>query len=217
MTPAAPTSRGGRALNLGLTEMVKRGLRGVWVRGSLPPGPVVWAANHHSWWDGFLANVVLHAGARTPALLMDADNLEDFRFLGSIGVVSARRPREALRALDRGRVLVVFPEGDLRAPGPLGPLARGAGWLADRAAVPLVPVAVRVVNRGHQYAEALLDLGPPVTSGDLATALTRRLGDLDATLLDADPREPPPGFAQVVRGRPSWDERIGRWSARVRR
>lgn len=210
-------SPAGPVLNAGLTQLVRRGLRGVWVRGRLPDGPVIWAANHHSWWDGFVANVLIQQAHRTPALLMDGDNLDRFRFLSSIGVVSVRRPRQALQLLREGRVLVVFPEGDLRAPGPLGEVARGAGWFADQGPAALVPVALRVVNRGHQYAEVLVDLGPPVSSAELAPALAQRLLDLDRAVLQADPRLPLPGFGLAVPGRPSWDERIGRWSDRIRR
>jgi hypothetical protein len=35
---------------------------------------------------------------------------------------------------------------------------------------------------------------------------------LDAAIAAAEPREPVPGFARVIAGRPSWDERIDRWA-----
>jgi len=38
-----------------LLRMVRHGLRGVSIRGAMPAGPFVWAANHHSWWDPFVA------------------------------------------------------------------------------------------------------------------------------------------------------------------
>ena len=176
----------------------------------MPDGPFVWAANHHSWWDGFLAGAILDAEQRPAALLMDGTNLGRFGFLDSIGVVSSARPRAALDSLRDGRVMVIFPEGDLMTPGPLRPLARGAAWLAEHAAVPLVPVAVRVVARGHQHSEAYADFGSP--TADLATDLAQRLATLDADLAAADPRQPPAGFRPVVRGRSSWDERITRLS-----
>jgi 1-acyl-sn-glycerol-3-phosphate acyltransferase len=216
MTAAQPTGAG-RALSAGLAQLVRRGLRGVWVRGALPPSAVVWAANHHSWWDGFVAASVLQEQHRPAALLMDGGNLGDFRFLRSVGVISAERPREALRALREGRVLVIFPEGELRPPGPLHATARGAEWLGRQAPAAVVPVAVRVVNRGHQYPEALVDISPEVVPADLPAALAIRLQELDAAILSADPRLPVPGFRCAVRGRPSWDERISRWAERARR
>jgi 1-acyl-sn-glycerol-3-phosphate acyltransferase len=214
---AARPAAAGRVLAFGLTQLVRRGLRGVWVRGELPAGAAVWAANHHSWWDGFVAAAVLEARHRPAALLMDADNLEAFGFLRSIGVISARHPRAAVQALRGGRVLVIFPEGDLQPPGPLRPAARGAAWLGRQAPAPVVPVAVRVISRGHQYPEALVDISPAVAPDELPAALAARLRELDAAILAADPRLPVPGFRCAVPGRASWDERISRWAGLVRR
>lgn len=207
----------GRALATGLTQLVRGGLRGVWVRGELPSAGVVWAANHHSWWDGFVAFAVLREQHRTAALLMDEGNLSTFRFLQSVGAISAQRPRQALQVLREGGVLVIFPEGELRPPGPVHPLARGAAWLGHTAPAAVVPVAVRVISRGHQYPEALVDICPEVAPADLAATLALRLGELDSALLDADPRLPLPGFRRAVAGRASWDERISRWAEAVRR
>jgi 1-acyl-sn-glycerol-3-phosphate acyltransferase len=211
------TSLPGRALTAGFTQLVHRGLRGIWVRGELPCAGVVWAANHHSWWDGFLASAVLHEQHRQASLLMDSDNLRAFGFLRSAGVVSTRQPRQALQMLREGRVLVIFPEGELRSPGPLRPVARGAAWLGLRAPAPVVPVAVRVINRGHQYPEALVDIGAQVDPEKLPDALATAVRELDATLLDADPRLAVPGFRCAVAGRVSWDERISRWAGVIRR
>jgi 1-acyl-sn-glycerol-3-phosphate acyltransferase len=183
------------------------------VRGSLPRGPVVWAGNHHSWWDGFAAASVLRAADREPALLMDGDNLGDYGFLRRAGVIPATAPRAALDALREDRVLIVFPEGELRPAGPLGPLLPGAEWLARRAPAALVAVALRVANRGHQWAEIYLDLSVVPIGTSLAEAMGAGLARLDADLLASDPREPLPGFLLTVPGKSSWDERITRWSS----
>jgi Acyltransferase len=209
---AEQRSARGRLLGGGLQQLVRRGLRGVWLRGALPDGGFVWAANHHSWWDGFVAGAVLHELGRPAALLMDGANLGQFQFLESVGVLPATRPREALAALQAGRALVIFPEGDLRPAGGLGPVARGAAWLADHAQMPLTPVAVRVAVRGHQYGEAYLDVGCDARAASLAAALGDRLVGLDLDLATSDPRLPLPGFTRIVPGRQSWDERITRWS-----
>ncbi len=214
---AAQSAVPARALAAGLTRLVRGGLRGVWVRGELPSDGVVWAANHHSWWDGFVAFAVLREQHRPAALLMDGDNLSAFRFLHSVGVISAQRPRQALQVLREGRVLVIFPEGELRPPGPVHPVARGAAWLGRIAPAAVVPVAVRVISRGHQYPEALVDISAQVAPADLRSALAQRLGELDAALARADPRLPVPGFRRAVAGRASWDERISRWAQVVRR
>jgi 1-acyl-sn-glycerol-3-phosphate acyltransferase len=204
-----------RALYTGFDQLVRRGLRGVWLRGELPQPPAIWAANHHSWWDGFLAAVVLAEAGRPAALLMDAENLAGYGFLRPLGVLPASRPRLALQALRENRVLVVFPEAELRTPGELAELAPGAGWLARRAPAPLVPVAVRVASRAHQYPEAYLDFGSPVEPAGLADALGRQLATLDAELARTPARQPPDGFRLLLDGRRSWDERIGGWQQRA--
>jgi 1-acyl-sn-glycerol-3-phosphate acyltransferase len=202
---------------VGFEQLVRHGLRGVWLRGQLPPGGCLWAANHHSWWDGFLAAAVLRRQRRPAALLMDGANLSDYRFFAGLGVISTDRPRQALHSLRQGRVLVIYPEAELRPVGRLGELAPGAAWLARRAPAPLVPVAVRVAARGHQYCEALIDIGPPCPPDRLASELAERLAGLDAALAEADPREPLPEYSRVVAGRRSWDERIDHWSAAIGR
>jgi 1-acyl-sn-glycerol-3-phosphate acyltransferase len=207
----------GRVLTAGLAQLVRQGLRGVWVRGQLPAAATVWAANHHSWWDGFVAAAVLREQHRPAALLMDGENLRAFRFLRAAGVISAQRPRDALQALREDRVLIIFPEGELRPPGPLHGTAPGAAWLGRRGPAAVVPVAVRVISRGHQYPEALVDIAPAVAPDDLPAALAARLRELDGMILGADPRGPVPGFRCAVPGRRSWDERISRWAGLVRR
>jgi 1-acyl-sn-glycerol-3-phosphate acyltransferase len=206
-----------RALSAGFDQLVRRGLRGVWLRGQLPAGGCVWAANHHSWWDGFLASAVLGRQRRPVALLMDGDNLADYRFLAPLGVIPASQLRRALQALRQGRVLVIFPEAELRPAGPVGELAPGAAWLARHAPAPVLPVAVRVAARGHQYCEALIDIGPACPPDRLRAELAGRVAGLDAALAQGDPREPVPGFHRVIAGRPSWDERLDRWSQRLGR
>ncbi|MCW2529022.1 MAG: phospholipid/glycerol acyltransferase [Pseudonocardiales bacterium] len=199
-----------RALQFGLEQLVRRGLRGVWLQGEMPAGAFVWAANHHSWWDGFVASSVLKARGRRPSLLMDGDNLSRFNFLESIGVIPTARPRAALDALRAGRVLILFPEAELRAPGEIGPLARGATWIAERAPAPLIPVSLRVIARGHEYPEAYIRIGPAVDASSFSSAMSDQLARLDADLRSGDPRQPLGGFQQIIRGRSSWDERIAR-------
>lgn len=207
------------ALRAGLDRLVRANLRGVWLRGTLPAGPFVWAANHHSWWDPFVAASVLRRAGRTPGLVMDQDNLARFPFARRLGVFGAREPRTGLRHLADGRVLIIFPEGELRPAGHVTPLAQGAAWYAVRADAPLMAIAVRVAVRGHQAPEAYASaVGVPVD--DDVAKTTRRLGDelrhelstLDEQLAAADPRTPLDGFQRVLRGKRSWDERLSRRS-----
>lgn len=201
----------GAALRAGLDRLVRANLRGVWLRGSLPAGPFVWAANHHSWWDPFVASAVLTRAGRPAGLLMQSDNLSRYAFVRRLGVFGSDELRQGVRHLGAGRVLVLFPEGELRPAGPIGPLARGAAWYARRAAVPLAAVAVRVVLRGHQAPEAYAWIATVTDS--LSGTLDENLSTLDKELSSADPREPLDGFRCVLRGKRSWDERLARRSA----
>jgi 1-acyl-sn-glycerol-3-phosphate acyltransferase len=203
------------AMLTALRVTVRAGLAGVWVRGRLPGGPVVWAANHHSWWDPFIAGALLAAADRRIVLLADPANVRQYRFARRIGVVGTDELRTALAAVRGDAVLVVYPEGRLLPFGPPGPLARGAAWAAARAPARLCSVAVRVLIRGGQYPEAYVVFGEVGPDGPLQAVteqlrerLRQDLHDLDCLSAHTDPRRPLPGFARVVRGRRSWDQRI---------
>ena len=192
------------------------GLRDVQVRGTLPAGGCVWAANHHSWWDGFAAAAALWSGGRRGALVMDSANLGRFGYLRRIGVVGTDELPAAIAALRAGEPLVIFPEGQLRAPGQVRDLKAGAAVLAARSGTPLLPVATRAAMRARAAPEYLIDIGPPVEGGDigeatqmLTEALNSRLRDLDELIAGADPEAPLAGFRVVQRGRRDWDERFG--------
>jgi 1-acyl-sn-glycerol-3-phosphate acyltransferase len=203
------------ALRRGLRSMVRRGLRGVWLRGELPPDPFVWAGNHHTWWDPFVADVVLGQAGRSGCLIMLQANLERYGFARRLGAFGTGEPRRGLHYLAHGRVLVIYPEGELRPPGPLGPTAEGAAWYARRAGVPLCAVSTRVLLRGHEAPEAyvsaaVVDSSGPMRTGTqrLTAELTRQLSDADALAMNEDPRAPLPGFRLLLRGRRSHEERI---------
>jgi 1-acyl-sn-glycerol-3-phosphate acyltransferase len=194
-----------------LDQLVRRNLRGVWVRGDLPAGPAVWAANHHSWWDFFVARAALRSIGRTDVgVLMDPANIASRRVFGWAGAVGSDRLRAALEVPRSGGVLVVFPEGELRAPGPLGAVRPGAAWFARRTGAPMLAVVTRVVMRGHQAPEAYLDISPVPAAAELPDVLADRLTAVDADLTTADPSHPMPGYRQVVRGVRSWSERMSR-------
>ena len=208
---AALHTAGELALGVALDQLVRRNLRGIWVRGELPNSAAVWTANHHSWWDYFAAAGALRAaGHPEVAVLVDAAGMPRPGALRMAGVVLTTELRTALRKLASGAVLVVFPEGQLRPAGPVGPLRPGARWLADTAGVPLLVVATRVLLRGNQAPEAYLDvsaaLGP---QEDPQRRLGTAVDDLDAELAGADPMLPLPGFRRTVRGVRSWNERFG--------
>jgi len=114
-------------------------------------GPFLVAANHHNYLDG----VVLAAALPEPIAFLvmprvwRATPLHPWlhRRLGSIPL-RLERPdvgalRGALRALEAGRVVGIFPEGPFSVRGQLERGLPGVGLLAARAGVPVVPAGIR--------------------------------------------------------------------------
>jgi 1-acyl-sn-glycerol-3-phosphate acyltransferase len=114
-------------------------------------GPYIVAANHHNYLDG----VVLGAALPRPIAFLvmprvwRATPLHPLlhRQIGSI-LLDLDRPgvsalRQALRALDTGRVVGIFPEGPFSVRGCLERGLPGVGLLALRAGVPVVPAGIR--------------------------------------------------------------------------
>lgn len=114
-------------------------------------GPYLVAANHHNYLDGVVLGVAL---PRPVAFLVmprvwHATPLHPWlhRRIGSIPL-RLERPdvgalRGALRALEDGRVVGIFPEGPFSVRGRLERGMPGVGLLAARAGVPVVPAGIR--------------------------------------------------------------------------
>jgi 1-acyl-sn-glycerol-3-phosphate acyltransferase len=113
-------------------------------------GPYLVAANHHNYLDG----VVLAAALPRPIAFLvmprvwRATPLHPWlhRHIGSI-LLHLERPdvgalRGALRALEEGRLVGIFPEGPFSVRGRLERGLPGVGLLAARAGVPVVPAGI---------------------------------------------------------------------------
>lgn len=126
-------------------------------------GPYIVAANHHNYLDGVVLGVAL---PRPIAFLVmprvwRATPLHPLlhRRIGSIPLTlegaDVGALRAALRALEDGRVVGIFPEGPFSVRGRLEAGRPGVGLLALRAGVPVVPAGIRgtfqalVGRRGH--------------------------------------------------------------------
>ncbi len=113
-------------------------------------GPYLIAANHHNYLDGVVLAVAVPApiGFLVMPRVWRATPLHPWlhRRLGSIPL-SLERPdvgalRAALRALEAGRVVGIFPEGPFSVRGRLEHGRPGVGLLALRADVPVVPAGI---------------------------------------------------------------------------
>ena len=208
----------GRALPGVLARQMRARLFGIWshLEGAVPSGGAVLIANHHSWWDVHLGIAIAGHHQRPSAGVMDEGQLAAFPFFRKLGIVGRHEVRQAVRLAKAGHFLVVYVEGELRAPGALGPAQPGAAAIAKWAEVPLFPCAVRVVMRGADRPEVYLRVAEPLppgtTTDELSNALSALLARLDSDLLAApDPEAPLPGYQPWWPPRPRDHERIARW------
>ncbi len=157
-------------------------------------GPVILASNHRSFLDPFLIACLV----RRPVYFVAKRELFKIRpiawILGALGafpIVRGRGDEEAMATaraiLERGDVIVIFPEGTRVRPGPLGAPRRGVGRLALQTGAPVVPIAVigtEDVRRGVIFRPrpVTLSCGAPLRfprvadpSPQLAGAITDRI------------------------------------------
>ncbi|MCW2968688.1 MAG: 1-acylglycerol-3-phosphate O-acyltransferase, partial [Solirubrobacteraceae bacterium] len=121
-------------------------------------GPVILAANHRSFLDPFVIGCMV----RRPCYFVAKKELFSNRFiawflncLGAFPIDRGNADGDAMSTaraiLERGDVVVIFPEGTRTRPGGLGRPKRGVGRLALETGAPVVPIAVigtETVRRG---------------------------------------------------------------------
>jgi len=99
-------------------------------------------------------------------------------------MLDGERPtvQAVLKRLGRGMPLFVFPEGGRTATGALKPFLSGAAYLAIRAQVPLVPIALTGVydllpiHTRHFYpGELALSVGEPIETKGMTPRQTEEL------------------------------------------
>jgi 1-acyl-sn-glycerol-3-phosphate acyltransferase len=118
-------------------------------------GPAILAVNHIAYLDPFAAAYVVDRRKRRPRFLAKSELFADKRIgwiLRGCGQIEVRRGTatapmaldHALDALERGEIVVVFPEGTITTDPDLNPMAAktGAARLALESGAPLLPCAV---------------------------------------------------------------------------
>ncbi len=118
-------------------------------------GPAILAFNHIAYLDAFAASYVVDAAGRRPRFLAKSDLFEDKRIawiLKGSGQIKVQRGTrhapvaldDAYRALERGEIVVVFPEGTITTDPDLYPMTgkTGVARLALVTGAPLIPCAL---------------------------------------------------------------------------
>jgi 1-acyl-sn-glycerol-3-phosphate acyltransferase len=168
-----------------------------------PEGSYVFVANHLSYMD-------------TPVML--AHIPVQFRFLAKRGLfqipflgqhlsraghipVPREDPRAAVKTMQRAAEvlqekkisLLIFPEGGRSHDGVLQPFKEGAAYIAIRAGVPIVPVAIIGTRHALPYGSGIVNSGrveihilPPVDTGSLALKHRSRVTNEVRTLILED-------------------------------
>ena len=112
-------------------------------------GPAILAANHRSFLDPFVISML----TRRPIYYVAKKELFVKRrrgaLMNSLGAFPIDRGNSdqdavdtARMLLERGELVLIFPEGTRVRPGPLGAPKRGIGRLALETGAPVVPIAV---------------------------------------------------------------------------
>lgn len=160
-----------------LVRVVLRRLFHLRLAGGPPPsGPSLLIANHQGWADPFVLVALLPTEPRIhflgdrQAVLSRWWKRAAIRAVGGLVLIDRTVPldrsaiADALRVLEGGGVLALFPEGRVsRREADLGPFERGSGWLAFRARVPVVPVWLRGTAELYLGRELVVTLGPART------------------------------------------------------
>jgi cytidylate kinase len=128
-------------------------------------GPLIVASNHASSADPVLITSFLSQDIDRPLNWLGKRELVEWPPAGWAFRIAAIHPvdreaadleafRSAMRILEAGQVLAIFPEGTRSQDGALQPVREGAGMLALRSGAPVLPVAV--VDSDHLWPKGSL-------------------------------------------------------------
>jgi 1-acyl-sn-glycerol-3-phosphate acyltransferase len=155
---------------------------------NVPQPPYIIAANHQAWFDPafiipfFPDRPLIYTMARRETVFNRAWKRRLLPLIGVFpispnkGELDEQGLRTVYQVLERGGVVLMFPEGRYSRGRALRPLRNGIGYFALQAGVPVSPVAVSGTDRLLPFRRVEVSIGPPVMP-DLPAwwELTRRV------------------------------------------
>ncbi len=180
-------------------------------REHLPGGPALYCFNHLSWMDP-LAMLALFPSK--PRLYFYGPKEEDLRegaknrLMWWTGIAVPFSPnkddlitsvRRAQAVFESGGALAISGEGGIHVhEGDLLPFQEGAAYLALRARVPIVPVAITGSSWARFRGGIRIRIGEPIATGprptrEVVAAYTARLWHVVRSMVADDRDTPPPG------------------------
>ena len=170
------------------------------VRGAenLPQtGPVMVIMTHKAFWDPVIAGMIFDRPLRFMAKKELFVNSTAAKFITSLGAFPIDRgagDRAALTAalemLERGEILLMFPEGHRQRYHGVGDFLPGVGMIALRSGAPVVPLALDgtqdMLRDGKLGLPTLRGLvGPPVDLSDITTRNSKAYQEAARRMHDA--------------------------------
>ncbi len=141
---------------------------------NIPTPPFIIAANHQAWFDPafiipfFPGAPVIYTMAKRETVFNRAWKRKLLPLIGVFPISPQRGEldeaglRTVYQILDRGGVVLMFPEGRYSRGRALRPLKVGIGHFALHAGVPVCPVAVRGTDVLRPFSRIEVTIGPPV-------------------------------------------------------
>ncbi|WP_033541872.1 lysophospholipid acyltransferase family protein [Planococcus sp. CAU13] len=145
----------------------------------IPRRPVIFIANHSSWWDGLLFFQLNHKIWKHDIhMMMHEKNLKNYIFFRYLGAFSIDRqnPKNIIRSLqyteellNAGKSVVLFPQGD-EFHQEIRPLAfhSGIGYLLEKHPdIPVVPITFYYSFRHEQKPEVWIRQGEVLSINEI--------------------------------------------------
>jgi 1-acyl-sn-glycerol-3-phosphate acyltransferase len=141
---------------------------------NIPRPPFIIAANHQAWFDSafiipfFPEAPVIYTMAKRETVFNRAWKRKLLPLIGVFPISPQRGEldeaglRTVYQVLDRGGVVLMFPEGRYSRGRALRPLKVGIGHFALQAGVQICPVAVRGTDVLRPFSRVVVTIAPPI-------------------------------------------------------